>query len=217
MQTTTTQPAPATPDLSPSAARTAWRRRVARVGSLIQLAFAALWVVRGALATGWPGRLPIAATLFAALAVLAVRGTIASRGLAPHPHGPAAHRLERAITTATVLQLAASCLLPILMSAYRRPDLTGTAIAVTIGLLLLWLRARLATPGHLAAGILLIAIPVALAVPLTGDTLTAAAGLATGAILTASAYVGLHALTSGRLGAPTTATGVDTVNRTGNR
>ena len=74
-----------------------------------------------------------------------------------------------------------------------------TAIAVTIGILLLWLRAQLTTPGHLTAGILLITIPAALAIPLAGHTLTAAAGLTTGAILTASALVGFRGLTSGKL------------------
>ena len=52
-----TQTSPARPD---PAARAAWRRRVARIGGEFQLAFAALWLARGTLATGWPGRLPIA-------------------------------------------------------------------------------------------------------------------------------------------------------------
>src|SRR6266536_3284007 len=146
--TTLTQPAATAPALPEPAARAAWRRRVARIGSLIQLAFAALWLTRGTLATGWPGQLPIALT---------------TRGLAPRPRGPAAHRLERAITIATAIQLAASCALPVIVSAAGRADLTVPAIAVTIGLLLLWLRARLTTPGHLTAGILLITVPGALA------------------------------------------------------
>ena len=53
-----------------AAARAAWRRRVARIGALIQLLFAALWLTRGSLATGWPGRLPIAITLAAAAVAL---------------------------------------------------------------------------------------------------------------------------------------------------
>jgi hypothetical protein len=197
-----TQPAAPAPNLPDRAARAAWRRRTARVGALIQLAFAALWLTRGTLATGWPERLPIALTLTAAAVALGIWGAVRTRGLAPRPRGPAARRLERAITIATVAQLAASCALPFLLSALGRADLTVTTIAVTIGILLLWLRARLATPGHLAAGILLIAVPGGLAFALTGSTLTAAAGLATAAILAGGALAGFRALTSGALGRP---------------
>ena len=62
---------------------------------------------------------------------------------------------------ATVAQLAASIALPFIFSALGRPDLAVTGIAITIGMLLLWLRARLASAGHLAAGVLLIAVPPA--------------------------------------------------------
>jgi hypothetical protein len=200
----TTLATPASPAavLPGPAARAAWRRRVARIGSEIQLAFAALWLARGSLATGWPGRLPIAVTLAAAAVAVGIWGAVITRGLAPRPRGLAARRLERSITLATVVQLAASCALPVIVSAAGRADLTVTAVAVTIGMLLLWLRATLTTPGHLIAGVLLIAVPVALAVALTGNALTAAAGLATAAILTASAIVGFRALTSGALGIP---------------
>jgi len=198
--TTITQPADTS--LAVTAARAAWRRRVARIGAEIQLAFAALWLAHGTLATGWPGRLPIAVTLAATAITLGIWGAVTTRGLAPRPRGPAAHRLERAITIATVAQLAASFALPFLVSAVGRSDLTVTTIAVTIGILLLWLWARLATPGHLAAGILLIAVPGGLAFALTGSTLTAAAGLATAAILVGGALVGFRALTSGALGSP---------------
>jgi hypothetical protein len=188
------------------AARAAWRRRVAWIGSEIQLAFAALWAVRGTLATGWPGRLPLGVALAAGIAAVAAWGITATRGLAPRPRGPSARRLERAITIATIAQLAASCALPVMLSAAGRSDLTITAVAITIGILLLWLRATLATPGHLAAGILLIAVPGALALVLAGSSLTATAGLTTAAILTGSAIVGLRALATGALGSATAQT-----------
>jgi hypothetical protein len=194
------QPAAAVPVLPDPAARVAWRRRVARIGSLIQLAFAALWLARGTLATGWPGQLPIAVTLAAGAVAVGIWGAVTTRGLASRPRGPAAHRLEVAITTATVLQLAVSCALPVIVSAAGRADLTVATVAVTIGILLLWLRATLATPGHLTAGILLIAVPGALALTLTGGALTATAGLATAAILIGSAITGFRALASGALG-----------------
>jgi hypothetical protein len=184
------------------AARAAWRRRVARIGSIIQLAFAILWAVRGTLATGWPASLPLALALAAGLAALAAWGTTVTRGLAPRPRGPAARRLERAITIATIAQLAVSCALPAAVSAIGRPDLTVTTIAATIGILLLWLRATLATPGHLAAGILLIAVPGGLALALAGSSLTAVAGITTAAILAGAAVAGFRALASGALGSP---------------
>jgi hypothetical protein len=197
--TTPAQPAAAAPAYPDPAARAAWRRRVARVGSLIQLAFAALWLARGTFAAGWPGQLPIAITLVSGAVAVGTWGAVTTRGLAPRPRGPAAHRLGRAITTATVMQLAASCALPVIVSAAGRADLTVATVAVTIGILLLWLRAKLATPGHLTAGILLIAVPGALAFALTGDMLTATTGLATAAILIGSAITGFHALASGAL------------------
>jgi hypothetical protein len=184
-------------------ARAAWRRRVARIGSEIQLAFAVLWAVRGTLATGWPGRLPLALALAAGIAAVAAWGVVATRGLAPRPRGTSARQLERGITIATIAQLAASCVLPVILSAAGRADLTVTAVAITIGILLLWLRATLATPGHLVAGVLLIAVPGALALFLAGSSLTAAAGLATAAILTGSAITGLRALATGALGPAT--------------
>jgi hypothetical protein len=181
-------------------ARAAWRRRVARIGSEIQLAFAALWFARGTLATGWPGQLSIGIALAAAAVAVGTWGAAVTRGLAARPHGPAARRLERAITIATAAQLAASGALPVIVSAAGRSDLTVTTVAVTIGMLLLWLWARLRTPGHLAAGILLIAVPGGLALALAGHTLTAAAGLATAVILSASAITGFRALAGGTLG-----------------
>jgi hypothetical protein len=200
MQTLTRPPAAAAllPDQD---ARAAWRRRVAYAGSLFQLAFAALWLVRGTLATGWPAR-PIAIALAAAAAGVGIWGALATRGLAPQPRGQAAARLGRAITIATVAQLAASIALPFIVSALGRPDLAVTSIAITIGMLLLWLRASLASVGHLAAGVLLIAVPAGLALALTGNTLTAATGLATAAILLASAITGFRALASGTLTTP---------------
>jgi hypothetical protein len=190
------------PDDSLPAARAAWRRRVARVGSLIQLAFAALWFARGALATGWHWQIPAACVLVAGAAAVGIRGAHATRGLAPRPRGPAARHLERAITIATAAQLAASCALPILLSVAGRPDLTVAAVAITIGVLLLWLWARLRTPGHLLAGSLLIVFPAGLALFLTGNTLTAVTALTTAVILTCSAVTGFRALADGELASP---------------
>lgn len=177
--------------------RTAWRRRVSRIGSLIQLAFAALWLGRGMLATGWPGRSVAAIVLITATVALGVWWAIRTRGATPRPAGAEARSLERKITVATVVQLAASFALPFAAIAAGRPDLIVATVAVTIGLLLLWLRAVLRTPGHLVAGILLMFLPLILGLSIAGDPLTASAGLATGAILVGSAAVGIRSLNHG--------------------
>lgn len=178
----------------PSDAKLAWRRRVSRVGSLIQLGFAALWLARGTLATGWTGRLPLGLALVAGAVALGVWGEARTRGLAPRPSEPAARQLERAVTAATVLQLGASFGLPFVVIALGRPDLVVGTVSVTIGILLLWLRARLRTPGHLVAGVLLLVVPVGLALALGGNALTAATSLAVAAVLVGSAVVGLGSL-----------------------
>jgi hypothetical protein len=194
MPTATTTPGPVLLPEPPDA-RLAWRRRVARIGALIQLGFAALWLCRGTLATGWPGRLPIALALLAGAVALGLRAEAGTRGRAPRPTGPAARRLERSVTIATLLQLAASFALPAVLSALGRPDLVVPAVSVTIGILLLWLRATLGTAGHLAAGVLLVLVPVGLALALSGSALTATTALATAAILIGAAEAGLRTLT----------------------
>ena len=78
MKTLTRHPAAIHAVPGPDAgARAAWRRRVARVGSEIQLAFAALWFIRGTLATGGPARLSIGIALAAGILLIAVPGSLA--------------------------------------------------------------------------------------------------------------------------------------------
>jgi hypothetical protein len=109
---------------------------------------------------------------------------------------PSRRPLGKAVTIATLAQLAASFGLPVAVAAAGRPDLIVGTVSVTIGILLLWLRARLGTPGHLVAGVLLVIVPAALAAALAGNALTAATGLATGAILLGSAIAGVRWLAS---------------------
>jgi hypothetical protein len=86
----------------------AWSRRVRRIGGFIQVAFAAFWLARGSLAIGDT----IGIALFAAFSVIVVAvvgyGIRATAGTAPRPAGPDARRIERAVTVATIVQLAAS-------------------------------------------------------------------------------------------------------------
>jgi hypothetical protein len=142
-------------------------------------------------------RVPLAALLLAATLALASWSEARTCRAAPRPIDAAARRIERSVTAATVLQLAASIALPVLLTQLGRPDLAVAAVSVTIGVLLLWLWARLRTAGHLLAGALLVIVPAALALFLSGDALTAASGLAVAAILTASALVGVRFLTTG--------------------
>ena len=150
MQTLTRPPAAAAL-LADQDARAAWRRRVAYAGSLFQLAFAALWLVRGTLAAGWPARLPIAIALAAVAAVPAFwapwppSAWHRSRAGGRRPPGPGDH--HRHCRTARGEHRAA-----VRSSARWAADLAVTSIAITIATLLRWRRARLPPPTIAAAG-----------------------------------------------------------------
>ena len=180
--------------LTQTDARMAWRQRVARLGSLIQIAFAAFWFLRAPLATNWAYRLPIAIILAGCVITFGIWAERKTRGMTTVPTGVAAQRLGRQITIATILQLAASFILPEIVIVLGRPDLIIGSISVTIGILLLWLWMKLGTPVHLVAGALLIATPVFLASILSGSGLTASTGFLTGAVLVTGAFAGIESL-----------------------
>ena len=114
-----------------SAARAAWTRRVFRIGGLIQAGLATFWLARGGLAT--PGG-PLLAGAFAVVAVGAFAyGYLATADRAPRPRSAEASRIERAITIATVIQLAASFALPATVAWLGRGDWVLPAVAITIG------------------------------------------------------------------------------------
>jgi hypothetical protein len=172
----------------------AWSRRVRRVGGLIQLAFAAFWLVRGALVLG--GGIGLALTVAAAVLTVAaaIYGVRVTAGVAARPTGREAGRIERAVTVATVVQLAASFAAPAAVIAAGQPDWVLPSIAVTIGPLLLWLDHRVDIPRYRLAGWALIAGPVVLVAVLTGAALTATTGIAAGVVLMATAVAGFHDL-----------------------
>jgi len=172
----------------------AWSRRVRRVGGLIQLAFAAFWLVRGAMVLG--GGIGLALTVAAAVLTVAaaVYGVRVTAGVAARPTGREAGRIERAVTVATVVQLAASFAAPAAVIAAGQPDWVLPSIAVTIGPLLLWLDHRVDIPRYRPAGWALIAGPVVLVAVLTGAALTATTGIAAGVVLMATAVAGFHDL-----------------------
>jgi hypothetical protein len=174
--------------------RAAWSRRVRRVGGLIQLAFAAFWLIRGSLTIGGDIGLGLTALSGALAASAAIYGVRATAGIAPRPTGPEAGRIERAVTTATVIQLIASFAAPAAVLAADQPDWVLPSIAVTIGPLLLWLDRRVDVPRYRPVGWTLILGPVLLAVVLSGTALAASTGIGAGILLLATATAGFRDL-----------------------
>ena len=195
---TTTQPAaitgPAAIDAAQLTPAAAWSRRVRRVGGFIQAAFAAFWLIRASLAIGGrAGGVLIAASGVAVIGVFAyaIRNTA---GIAPRPAGPQASRIGRSVTAATVIQLAATLVLPVIIIAAGHPDWVLPSIVITIGLLLLWLDHVVHIPRCRLVGWALIAGPVVLAATMSGPALAVTTGLAAGVLLLGNAAAGFHDL-----------------------
>ncbi len=149
---TVTMAAPSTPrgvELSPTQA---WSRRVRLVGGLIQVAFAAFWLVRGSLNIA--GEVGIALAVVLSVVALAVGGygLRVGPGVAPMPRGAEAKRIERAVTVATIVQLVASFAAPAIVIAAGHGDWVLPSIAITIGPLLLWLDHLVRIPRYRPVG-----------------------------------------------------------------
>jgi hypothetical protein len=177
-----------------ASATVAWSRRVRRIGGFIQAAFAAFWLVRGSLALGGTIGSVLAAVLFAVAIAALAYGIRATAGKAPRPVGSEATRIERAVTVATVIQLAASFIAPVLAIKTGHADWVLPSIAITIGPLLLWLDHRLALPRYRPIGWTLTIGPLLLVAALTGTALAAVTGIGAGALLLATAATGFHDL-----------------------
>jgi hypothetical protein len=175
-------------------ARRAWRRRVLRVGGIIQGCFAVFWLVRGSLAIGSRFGVVLAVVLGGGALVALVYGIRTTAGLAPRPTGADAKRLERSITIATVVELVAAFVLPAIVLAAGRSDLTLPSIAITIGPLLLWIDHELHTSRYRAVGWALTVGPVVLALALSGTALVVVTGLTAGVLLLHSAASGFSLL-----------------------
>jgi hypothetical protein len=178
-------------DLTPTAA---WSRRVRWVGGLIQAAFAAFWLVRGSRVIGGgigDVLIAVSGVLVVVVFAYAIRATA---GTAPRPPGPQARRIERDVTIATVLEFAAAVVLPIIVSAAGHSDWVLPSIAITIGPLLLWLDHTVHIPRYRPVGWALTVGPVILVVALSGTALVATTGLASGALLLATAAAGFRDL-----------------------
>jgi hypothetical protein len=185
--------------LTPAAA---WSRRVRRIGGFIQTAFAAFWLARASLAAG--GRAADALIAASAVAVAGVLGyaVMATAGTAPPPHGPQASRIGRSVTVATVIQLAASFALPVIVTAAGHPGWTLPSIVITIGPLLLWLDHVVDIPRLRPVGWAMIAGPVILVATMSGPPLAVTTGLAAGVLLLTTAAAGFRDLAALRPARP---------------
>jgi len=178
-------------DPTPTAA---WSRRVRRIGGLIQVAFAALWLARGSAVIG--GR---ASDLLIAVSGVAVIGAFsyairATAGTAPRPRSAEGKRIERAVTLATVIELVAAFALPVIVSAAGHSDWVLPSIAITIGPLLLYLDRLVHIPRYRPVGWALTVGPVILVATMSGNALIATTGIAAGVLLLLTAVAGFHDL-----------------------
>jgi hypothetical protein len=195
----TTQPAASTAKPAPVNAAhltptVAWSRRVRRIGGLIQAAFAAFWLARASLAIGGrTGDIVIAVSGIAVIGVFtyAIRVTA---GTAPRPAGPEARRIERLVTLATIIELVAAFVLPVVVIAAGHPDWVLPSIVITIGPLLLYLDHLVHIPRYRVVGWALTAGPVILVATMSGKSLAVTTGFAAGVVLLGTAAAGFHDL-----------------------
>jgi hypothetical protein len=177
--------------LTPAAA---WSRRVRRIGGLIQAAFAAFWLARASLAIGGhAGELLMVVSGVAVIAVFAYAIRVTAR-MAPRPAGPQARRIERLVTVATVIELAAAFVLPVVVIAAGRSDWVLPSIVITIGPLLLYLDHLVHIPRYRLVGWALTAGPVILVATMSGKSLAVTTGFAAGVVLLGTATAGFHDL-----------------------
>ena len=178
-------------DLSPVEA---WSQRVRRVGGFIQLAFAAFWLVRGAFNLHGQVRSPLAIASCVATLIVVVYGIRVTAGTGPRLTSPEAKRIERSVTIATVIELIAAFILPVIVIAMGHSDWVLPSIAITIGPLLLWLDHLVDIPRYRGVGWLLTVGPLVLVVTMSGSSLAATTGIAAGSLLLATAAAGFHDL-----------------------
>jgi len=190
----TTTPATMAEELTDLPPVAAWSRRVRRIGGFIQAAFAALWLVRASLAIGGlAGDVLIAASAAAVIGACAYAIRVTA-GVAPRPSGPEARRIERSVTIATIIELAAAFVLPAIVTAAGRPGWVLPSIVITIGPLLLWLDHVVVIPRYRLVGWALTVGPVVLVATLSGPALAITTGIAAGVLLLGTALAGFRDL-----------------------
>ena len=161
-----------------------------RIGGFIQAAFAALWLARASLAVGaGTGDILIAASGVAVIGVFAYAITVTA-GTAPRPACRQARRIERSVTIATVIELVAAFVLPVIVIAAGHSDWVLPSVVITIGPLLLWLDHLVRIPRYRLVGWALTAGPVILVATMSGSALAVTTGIAAGVILLGTAAAG---------------------------
>jgi len=178
-------------DLSPVEA---WSQRVKRVGGFIQLAFAAFWLLRGAFNLHGQSRGPLSLAFVVVTLIVVVYGIRVTAGTGPRLTSPEAKHIERSVTIATVIELIAAFILPVVVIAAGHSDWVLPSIAITIGPLLLWLDHLVHIPRYRVVGWALTIGPVVLVTTMSGSALAATTGIAAGVLLLATAAAGFHDL-----------------------
>lgn len=187
--------APMHAELNP---KEAWSRRLLRIGGFIQLAFAAFWLVRGSLNISGDVGVALAVVFGVAAITVAIYGVRRTAGTAPRPTGPEATRIERSVTVATVSELIASVVLPVIVIAAGHSDWVLPSIAITIGPMMLWFNHLVHIPRYRAVGWALTVGPILLVATLSGSTLAATTGIAAGLLLLGTAAAGFRDLAGGQ-------------------
>ncbi len=155
---------------------------------------AAFWLARASLAIGGrTGDILLAASGVAVIGVFAYAITVTA-GTAPRPAGPEARRIERSVTIATILELAAAFVLPVIVIAAGHSDWVLPSIVITIGPLLLWLDHLVHIPRYRMVGWALTVGPVILVATMAGSALAVTTGIAAGVVLLGTAAAGFHDL-----------------------
>lgn len=181
-------------DGAQASATAAWSLRVRRVGGLIQTAFAAFWLVRGSVVIGGAVSAVLLAVFGVAVVLVIAYAMRVTAGMAPRPRSPEGKRIERAVTVATVVELIAAFILPVVVSAAGHSDWVLPSIAITIGPLLLYLGRLVRIPRYQPVGWALTLGPVILVAAMSGTPLIATTGIAAGITLLGTALAGFHDL-----------------------
>jgi hypothetical protein len=184
-------------DQSPAAA---WSQRVRRVGGFIQLAFAAFWLVRGALSIGGEVGTVLTGAALAVVVGVLVYAIRVTAGTGRRPTSAEAKRIERSVNAATAIELVASFAFPAIVIIAGHSDWILPSIAITIGPLLLWLDHLVRIPRYRPVGWALTVGPFLLVATLSGSALAAATGLAAGVLLLGTTTAGFHDLAGLRAG-----------------
>lgn len=186
-------------DLSPVEA---WSQRVLRVGGFIQLAFAAFWLVRGVFNLHGHSRDPLSFGFVVVTLIVLWYGIKVTAGTGPRLKSPEAKRIERSVSVATVIELIAAFVFPVVVTAAGHSDWVLPSIAITIGPLLLWLDYLVHIPRFRVVGWALTIGPVILVATMSGSSLAATTGIAAGVILLVTAAAGFHDLAELRISSP---------------